>query len=753
MQKKKYLYIYLAFVVVCMLVVGYQCADRNEVTEDEVYGITTDAAVEVDEGTKVESRFKLTEDTLRGISVKFQTQNAFWKERLKARLFDDVSGELLAEDSVLLKYERIQNKDGGSFIYFNLPVNDWKDKNVRLVLTLDGSGGFVYPSLVLSKKKVNTSYLSINGEKSDQHLVFITRYYLGTTSNAARAIGNGIVVLALGTLLFLFRYSGGAWEEKAGKRSRIFIWADSVIMRAGILLEKYKNVIKTILLFGFLSFYILYVYKYGVSNAAREEGYVFLKKMYAVLGVLVLLTAVLIYYVSMVKKIAMEKIFVPIALSLGMLFCLVIGVDTVPDEPSHIDTAYALSNEFMGIPESGKPGYIYKRIEDIDSGAEERQSLGAENYKWMMQKTLFCKTADAALAECAVRSNLGNGGKIYYVPQAIGISIGRFLNLGFLPAIILGRFFSLLCYIALVYIALKVIPVGKLSLLFIAILPISLQQAASISYDGMINGISFLYLAFCVCAIYADRRLRCADVSIIALTGCLLATVKGGVYVPLCLLPLMILWAKKDAVKKERYCAVFLTGLFILSFAIGRFADILSRFTAAQGTKTGGSGNQEIYTFGYLIRHPVRAVGLYTNTVHKQGDLQLRNLLGGNLAWRDVNIDWYIVILILLLILLSCIRQDKERYISRKDKMFIGLLSFGTFCFIELSMLLAWTPVKLNYITGAQGRYFLPFFLMILLCLRNSFFTLRRNIERQMILCFGMLDLIVVLQVVLKVLE
>ena len=67
MQKKKYLYIYLAFVVVCMLVVGYQCADRTEVTEDEVYGITTDAAVEVDEGTKVESRFKLTEDTLQGI--------------------------------------------------------------------------------------------------------------------------------------------------------------------------------------------------------------------------------------------------------------------------------------------------------------------------------------------------------------------------------------------------------------------------------------------------------------------------------------------------------------------------------------------------------------------------------------------------------------------------------------------------------------------------------------------------------------
>ena len=73
-----------------------------------------------------------------------------------------------------------------------------------------------------------------------------------------------------------------------------------------------------------------------------------------------------------------------------------------------------------------------------------------------------------------------------------------------------------------------------------------------------------------------------------------------------------------------------------------------------------------------------------------------------------------ILLLILLLILLSCIRQDKETYISRKDKIFMGLLAFGTFCFVELSMLLAWTPVKLNYITGAQGRYFLPFFLFLL---------------------------------------
>lgn len=86
MQRKKYLYIYLAFVAVCLLVTGYRCAERTEVTEEESYGITTDDAVEVNEGTKVESTFKLTGDTLQGISVKFQTKKVFQKERLKAKL-------------------------------------------------------------------------------------------------------------------------------------------------------------------------------------------------------------------------------------------------------------------------------------------------------------------------------------------------------------------------------------------------------------------------------------------------------------------------------------------------------------------------------------------------------------------------------------------------------------------------------------------------------------------------------------------
>lgn len=83
----------------------------------------------------------------------------------------------------------------------------------------------------------------------------------------------------------------------------------------------------------------------------------------------------------------------------------------------------------------------------------------------------------------------------------------------------------------------------------------------------------------------------------------------------------------------------------------------------------------------------------------------------------------------------------------------MGILSLGCFGLIEFSMLLVWTPVTLNFITGAQGRYFIPFFLLVLLCMRNSFFTVKKNIERKIILLFAVTDLTVILHVLLVALE
>lgn len=748
MKKKRILSVYIIFLILCILITAVQCDKTTEEFKEELYGTTTDKTIELDEDTNISIEFKPTENNLRGISVKFQSEHKFEDEKMKAELFDSKSNKLLAESSAVLKYERIQNKDGGSFIYFGLSVDDIRNKEVKLVLSLENAN--VHPLLVVSRNALNTSSLKINSKKSNDNLVFKTRYFLTENKNLISSLANGLFLIVLGSLLFVFAYMSGELAKR--KDSITFVKFSNMLKKLyNFIIEKCKP-FGFLMVLGFIGLYIVYVYKCGVSNAILENDYYFLKIMYAVLGILVLLVASMIFWLCIWKKMSVEKLYIPMALCIGILFSLVICLDTVPDEPSHVDTAYALSNEILQIPESEKPGYIYKRIEDIDADAEERQSLSAENYKWLYHK-LLKKTEDTTLVECAARSNLGNGGKIYYFPQAIGISIGRLLGLSMLPTMMLGRLFSLICYVIITYIAIKKTPVGKVSLFLIGITPISLQQAASMSYDGMINAVALLYIAFNIYIIYSEKEIKCIDLTVISITGSLLATVKGGTYIPLCFLPLMLLWRKKKILKREKYCTLSLVALFLFLFIKDRLIGTISRLSAEQGTAIGGSKNQELYTFGYFIQHPSRLFGLFINTFHKQGDQQLRNLLGGNLAWRDININWYIVIIFLMLILLSCIRQEKETYIPRADKLYMGMLSAGCFGLLELSMLLVWTPVTFNFITGVQGRYFIPFFFLILLCLRNSFFVIKKNIKYQIILLYGMVDLIVVLHVLLVALE
>lgn len=751
MKKKKILLVYIMFLILCLLIIVIQSKKNTKLYKEELYGTTTDETVKLKDDTVISADFLLTDSDLRGISVKFQTKEQFENEQMKAQLFDLNADKLLAEDTVMLKYERVQNKDGGSFIYFKLPYENTKNKKVRLNIELVGNTD-VYPELVVSKNKLKSSSLRVNNRNSNMNLVFKTQYFSGEKSKALTAVANGIFLILCGTLLFFFMYQDKREEQEFHNHTdfsrRIDAWKNKCW-------RKICNIhlfLGLVAVLSFICFYIVYVYKCGLSNAVAEKEHIFLKDMYVVFAIFALTTAVMIFIVCIWKKLPIEKVYFLSAISLGILMSLVISIDTVPDEPSHMDTAYALSNEILRIPESKKPGYIYKRVEDINSDAEERQSLSVKNYEWMYSR-LYLLAKDKTLVECSARSNLANGGKVYYIPQALGISVGRLFSLGFLPTMMLGRLFSLLCYVMLTYFSLKKIPVGKVSLFLVGILPISLQQAASMSYDGMINAVALLYIAYNIHMFYNEEQVTIIDITVIALTGSLLATVKGGTYIPLCFLPLMLLWTRNRLQKKEKYCAISLVILFVFMFIKDRLLSIVSRLFVQQGEAIGGSGNQEIYTFGYLIRNPMRLLGLFTNTFHKQGDQQLRNLLGGNLAWRDININWYIIIFILLLLLLSCIRQEKERYITRTDKLYMGFLALSSFGLIELSMLLVWTPVTLNFITGVQGRYFIPFLLLILLCLRNSFFTIRKNIERQIIFLFCITDITVVLHVILVAVE
>ncbi|MCD8021578.1 MAG: hypothetical protein LUF30_00840, partial [Lachnospiraceae bacterium] len=228
----------------------------------------------------VACEFELTYDTLEGISVKFQADGTFDEEELWAGLYDADTGELLAECVIELKNERIQNSDSGSTIYFSLPVSGTAGLKVRVVFELRGEEIQTCPSFVTSKNAATESELYVNGEARKKNLVFTARYSLGTSRDAAQAVLNGILYLAVGTVVFLWfyrrpgsipagKFETGANLESADRHSSR-IWKTGERLCAFI--RENARILGYFLLIGCLCALLLYVYMYEVRYPSLAAG-------------------------------------------------------------------------------------------------------------------------------------------------------------------------------------------------------------------------------------------------------------------------------------------------------------------------------------------------------------------------------------------------------------------------------------------------------------------------------------------------
>ena len=85
-----------------------------------------------------------------------------------------------------------------------------------------------------------------------------------------------------------------------------------------------------------------------------------------------------------------------------------------------------------------------------------------------------------------------NKDTLLHLPQALGVLMGYLLYPSYGVMFFLGRVFNLLFYTGTIYIAIKKAVFGQLPMSFVALFPISIQQAASLSYDTTLFAAVFL---------------------------------------------------------------------------------------------------------------------------------------------------------------------------------------------------------------------------------------------------------------------
>lgn len=444
-----------------------------------------------------------------------------------------------------------------------------------------------------------------------------------------------------------------------------------------------------------------------------------LRSMYAVLCLALLAFFELMYMLIVVKKLPVSKFFVPMALLFGMIMNVVIAPHGVPDEPWHIDTAYKYSNKMMFVGDTDIEGTIYKRACDVRMEDMLANGVESNSYYQLAHHTFEMPDDKELIAVPYVdSSNIVPG--IFFIPMAFGITIGRLLGFSTMLMLLIGRFMNLLVFVLLAGFAIRILPVGKNMLAALGFLPIALQQGASASYDAMINGVIYVFIALCM-SLSVEKTHKKWQVVLLVICGVLTAVVKGGVYLPVLLLVFLLIHAKRKTHslntmpkhKKRMLVIAVICGIAIVFCgALYYYFPVIKQLFAGQDTEI---TEDTLYSLGYLIHHPLNVVYLYWNTFINGGETLLRGFFGGLLSWLDIKISWVLLlVLIFSLVLFSNVEGDTYCG-SKKKRIYMFAVFLISLVLILLSMLVAFTPISSSKISGVQGRYFLciaPLFYM-----------------------------------------
>ncbi|MCI8465131.1 MAG: DUF2142 domain-containing protein [Lachnospiraceae bacterium] len=441
---------------------------------------------------------------------------------------------------------------------------------------------------------------------------------------------------------------------------------------------------------------------------------------YCILTLLLLLFAALLaaFFIKG-RQAKPEKLFLVCALVLGTVWMFLMPPLSAPDEIVHYSTAYQWSNRMLLIEPVDEDGLIRMRAEDAGAPFTILNSHTKENYQVFF---------DALSEPCQDSSMVSftyepvKMGIFPYFPQAVGITIGRLLHLGWAGTMLLGRLGNLLFFVFCMYQAIKRAPFGKMIFFVVSMLPMTQELVSSFSYDVVPFSLAALFTAICFEDAYVKARIGRREVAVLAVILMVMVPCKL-VYVLLAGLCLLI---PKEKFGSNRFYVASAAAVVLLAAA----SLIISNMSTLN-EYAGGSGNyiewadSPGYTLDMLLSNPLHTAFLLLNTIRTQTGYYWGTMIGKKLGWLDVPINDLYILGFSALLFLAALKEEKEApAISRGKKAWCLVLCAGISFLVLLSMFLGWTPVGQIYIRGVQGRYFLPILPLFLLMLRNRKLTL-----------------------------
>ena len=425
---------------------------------------------------------------------------------------------------------------------------------------------------------------------------------------------------------------------------------------------------------------------------------------------------VLLLIYDKVKEVSPEKLFSTAVLLVGIIYIFVLTPLSPPDERLHYHTAYEISEYIMGQDGATIP-YTHFNYDGISIHNNTRLA-----YETCLQRYTE-DVGDQTLA--AVPEPVKLNYFVEYLPQTIALVLARLTNMNFINTFLLGRLLNLLFFTACVYFSVKIIPKYKHSLGLLCLFPITVQQAASYSYDSFIIGISFCLLAVLLKSVYADEKMsRKLYAEILFFSILLLPTKIVSAYSLLIFLFLLIPKEKFQSIKDKYLKFLILIILCLLFLGIFQWNSLTTLSEPSQEVVLNWEGKQN-YTLEYCLQHPYYIMRIFLKTLVIMPRHWYRDLF--TLSGLNMPLPYLIKIVITVILIVAVLGEENTKLIiKKKEKLFFAIL-FALLIFVFLcAMLLVWTSDFRDTVVGIQGRYFIPFLPLLFMLTDNRKFVLKR---------------------------
>jgi uncharacterized membrane protein len=401
------------------------------------------------------------------------------------------------------------------------------------------------------------------------------------------------------------------------------------------------------------------------------------------------------------------RVFLAFAWIWGSLFAIVTPPFQVPDEFQQFYRAYQVSQGRLTARRYGSeiggflPSSLKIFAEEVWGKAGFSPDAKADARRIWSSRTIALKPDDTAFYPFG---NVSWHSPMNYVAQGGSIALARHLGCGAMGVFYAGRLGNLFVWSLLVYAAIRLIPILNWTIVLLALTPMSLAQAASLSADATVNGVCFLFTAAVVRLASSESRIPPAHLVALMILGAAVSLAKTA-YLPLTILFLLIPPGRFST--KRRYWMAF--AIFLLVCLATMLGWSLCTFGAKTYSMPGVNPRDQAI---YMLRHPLQMAHMEIGMLVA---VPFIASIIGQLGWHAIRLWLPCAIAYWAVLFWSTRLRPRDLAVNVRQRMVLSLAVIGCWIAVFSLIYLTFTVVGGRSINGLQGRYMIPAMLPFML--------------------------------------